>query len=272
MKEKIDKEIYGPWAIITGASSGIGREFAKQLAQNGINLVLVARREAVLIAHAKELAQKFNIQYRVVQADLKQADFIDHLTDVTNALEIGLLVSNAGSATPGNFFTLEEQQLLENINLNAIAHFRLVHHYGKKMMARNRGGLLLVSAMGAAGGLPYMANDAASKAYVLSLGRGLNAEYAKRGVHTTVIMPGPTETPVLSQLGFDAMPLKAQPVDACVSEALRALKTNRPALVTGTVNRLIDKLTPLPLSHKIMGTVLLNGLKRPKPVQIETVG
>lgn len=264
MTQTIDKAVYGPWAVITGASSGIGKEFARQLAISGIHLVLVARRQSALEQLATELADKYNIDYRIVTADLKRPDSIDSLISVTEGLEVGLLVSNAGTATPGRFFEMDEQVLMDNIHLNAIAHFRLVHHYGNALIARDRGGLLIVSAMGAPGGLPYMANDAASKAYALSLGRGLHAEYAKTGVHTTVILPGPTETPVLAQLGFDAVPIKAQSVEACVAEALAALKKNRPALVTGRLNRMMNTLTPTRISQMIMGRVLSNGLTKTK--------
>src|SRR6266436_8942527 len=93
----IDKTQFGPWALITGASSGIGREFARQIAASGINVVLVARREALLEELGRALAKEFGVKYRTVVADLSQVDFLDHLAQLTDDLDIGLVVSNAGT-------------------------------------------------------------------------------------------------------------------------------------------------------------------------------
>ena len=101
MTVAIDKKRFGPWALVTGASSGIGKEFARQIAASGINVVLVARRESLLDEVGQGLAKDFSVRYRNVVADLSQDGFLDKLAEVTNDLDIGLVVSNAGTGNPG---------------------------------------------------------------------------------------------------------------------------------------------------------------------------
>lgn len=258
----LEKEIYGPWAIVTGASSGIGKEFARQLAASGINLVLVARRLVLLEEWGEELARRYGVEYRAVQADLTQPGFLDLLEPATRGLDIGLLVSNAGTGVPGEFFSIPEEALLGIVDLNAVAHLRLVHRYGRLIAGRARGGIVLVSAMGALQGLPYMANDAATKAYVISLGRGLNSELKASGVHVTVVIPGPTDTRIIDDFGFDRakLPMKPMAVERCVAEGLAALKANRPDHLTGRLNRIISKLLPAAMSRTLNGRMLSAGL------------
>jgi uncharacterized protein len=263
----IDKNKFGPWAIVTEASSGIGKEFARQLAASGIHVVLVARRLHLLEAWGQELARLYGVQYRAAQADLSRPDFIDVLKPVTQDLEIGLLVSNAGTGIPGEFLSIPEERLLDIVNLNTISHLRLVYYYGQQLTNRGRGGIILVSAMGALEGIPYMANDAATKAYVTSLGQGLHVELEKAGIHTTVVIPGPTETPVIEKFGLDTMklPLKPMSVEQCVAEGLAALNDNRATHLTGRINRLLSKLIPATVTRKMNSKMLSQGLIDGKP-------
>ena len=101
MKVALDKGQFGPWALVTGASSGIGKEFARQIAAAGINVVLVARREALLQEVGRSIAADFKVDYRALAMDLSQEGFIERLTRDTNDLDIGLVVSNAGTPNPG---------------------------------------------------------------------------------------------------------------------------------------------------------------------------
>src|SRR5438477_12890778 len=139
----IDKTQFGPWALITGASSGIGREFARQIAASGINVVLVARREALLEELERALANEFGVKSRTVVADLSQVDFLDHLAQLTDDLDIGLVVSNAGTANPGEFLKLDQQLLQATLRLNTMAHLDITHYFGAKLAKRGRGGLIL---------------------------------------------------------------------------------------------------------------------------------
>src|SRR5262245_14795135 len=162
----VDKHKFGPWAIVTGASSGIGKEFARQLAASGLNLVLLARRLPLLEELGHQLENKFGVQYRAVGVDLTEDGFLEKIEAATHDLDIGLLISNAGAGIPGEFLSLERDVLLRIVRLNIIAHLDLAHHFGRRLATRGRGGMLLVSAMGAAQGIPYMANDRGTKAYV----------------------------------------------------------------------------------------------------------
>ena len=159
MKGQIDKERFGPWALITGASSGIGKEFARQIAASGINVVLVARREALLDEVGKAITKDFKVQSRTIVADLSQAGFMENLARGTDDLNLGLVVSNAGTGNPGEFLKINLEVKENLLRLNTLAHLNIAHHYGQKLVARGRGGLLLVGAMGASNGIPYMAND-----------------------------------------------------------------------------------------------------------------
>ena len=143
MKTQIDKKRFGPWALVTGASSGIGREFARQIAASGINVVLVARRDALLTELGRAISQEFDVQYRALAMDLSQEGFIAGLADATHDLDIGLVVSNAGTANPGEFLKLDRQLLQATLRLNTMAHLDITHHFGAKLAKRRRGGLIL---------------------------------------------------------------------------------------------------------------------------------
>src|SRR5258708_28314315 len=115
----IDKTRFGPWALIPGASSGMGREFARQIAASGINVVLVARREALLEELGRALANEFGVKSRTVVADLSQVDFLDQLAQLTDDLDIGLLVSNARAPHPGAFLKIRRSELEKGFPLNS---------------------------------------------------------------------------------------------------------------------------------------------------------
>ena len=233
MKE-IDNYTYGPWALVTGASSGIGEEFARQAAANGLNVVLVARREERLKEIAAELTTHHGIETRVLPVDLAEDGAFEAIIEGTDGLDIGLVISNAGAGNPGPFISLPHDRLREIVRLNVFAHLDLAHHFGKKLAERGRGGLLLVSAVAAAGGLPFMANDSTTKAYVLNLGEALNVELRQAGVNVTVLVPVLVNTPVVARIGLDrvGLPAKAISPEQAVDEALTALLANQATTLT----------------------------------------
>lgn len=254
----IDAKTFGPWALVTGASSGIGKEFARQLAASRLNLVLVARRLPLLEELGRSLAEQYGIDYRALALDLSQEGFLERLESTTRELDIGLVVSNAGSANPGEFLRSDSSLLHQTVRLSVLAHLDLAHHFGEKLAARGRGGIVLLSGMGASQGVPYMANDSATRAYVLTLGETLNAELKKHHVHVTVLLPAPTRTALFDKIGFeaDSAPLPPMTVEQCVSEGLAALSANRPSHLTGMVYRMMNRLMPRALFRQMNGNML----------------
>jgi len=254
----IDKNRFGSWAIVTGASSGIGKEFARQLAASGLNLVLIARRLPLLETLGQQLAQQFSVQYRAVGADLSEENSLEKIATVSSDLDLGLLISNAGAGIPNEFLSADLRELRRIVQLNIIAHLNLLHHFGPKLARRGRGGVLLVSALGAAQGIPYMANDSATKAYVLSLGEALHIEFQKFSVNVTVLLPGGVDTPVIPQLGLNAKTMLIKPisVEQCVDEGLAALNSNRATWIPGRKFRVMAALTPRPILSRMNGRML----------------
>jgi hypothetical protein len=254
MRTNVDRERFGPWALITGASSGIGLEFARQLAAAGLNTVLVARRLALLEEAGHEFAREFGVEYRAIAVDLSEEGFLKKLAEATDDLDIGLVVSNAGTVCPGAFLSNDRDELARLLRLNTLAHLEIAHHFGNRLVSRARGGLLFVGAMGSDRGVPYLANDAGSKAYVQSFAQGLHVELKHLGVHVTVVPAGPTETPVLAKLGFtpESMPMKPMKVEQCVSESLRALQENRSMIIPGRMNRIMKAVIPASITQAMM--------------------
>lgn len=255
---QLDKEQFGPWALVTGASSGIGREFARQIAASGINVVLVARREALLKEAGAEFTREYGVQHRIVVEDLSEENFMDRLATATHGLDIGLVVSNAGTANPGEFLKLNRSDLVRLLKLNSLSHLHIAHHFGRKLVKRRRGGIVLCGAMGAMQGIPYMANESGAKSYVQSFGEALHAELHPSGIHVSVLVIGPTQTAIIEKIGFDpaTMPMKPMSVEQCVREGLLALKQNRATHLSGRINRIMNALIPSSLSRAMMGKML----------------
>ena len=262
MTVALDKKRFGPWALVTGASSGIGKEFAQQIAASGINIVLVARREDLLKEVGVEFSKRYGVEHRVVVLDVSREDFIRQLASATDDLDIGLVVSNAGTGNPGEFLKLDRQLLEETLRLNTMSHLDIAHYFGGKLAERRRGGLILVGAMGAENGIPCMANDGGAKAYVHSLGEALHYEFKPLGVYVTVLAAGVTNTAVLEKFALDpkTMPMKPMSVEQCVSEGLNGLLKNRSRIVPGRLNRIMNALVPASLRRKMEADMLGKGL------------
>lgn len=246
---------FGKWAIVTGASSGIGKEFAFQLAQQGFNLILLARREHVLQDIVTVLTATYNVIVKYQSIDLSQEINISTLERLTQGLDIGLLISNAGDGRMGAFNKIPLENLERMIQLNVTAHLQLSHWFTSKLLKQNKkGGVLLISSTTAFQGTPYAANYSASKAYVLNFGEALNFELKDRGIHVNVLVPGPTNTPGLTE-NKDAdlmshLPTKPQDVGHLVKEGLEGLSKNAPSKIGGMSNRLMYNIMKHTMSRK----------------------
>jgi short subunit dehydrogenase len=165
-------ELFGPWALVTGASSGIGKAFAHRLAAMRMNLVLVARREERLRQLADALHRRHAVTVRVVAADLFAGHFLPRIERATQDVSVGLLVNNAGVATAGNFLDNELDTELALLHINTRAPLMLAHHFGRSMRQRGRGSRIFVLSTIAFSAVPAWSNYAASKVYDLGLAEG----------------------------------------------------------------------------------------------------
>jgi uncharacterized protein len=252
---RMDPGQFGPWALVTGASSGIGWEFARQIAASGIHVVLVARREQLLQELGARLTSDFGVQHRAVAVDLSEGGILATLEEKTADLDVGLVVSNAGAAHAGEFLEADRREMERRLRLNTLAHLDIAHHFGQRLAARGRGGLVLVGAMGGSKGIPWMASDSASKAYVVSFAQALHAEWKPHGVHVTALLPSATETPALADLGLtpEQMPMKPMKPEQCADEGLKALRANVPVIIPGRLNRTMNALVPDSVVRNMMG-------------------
>lgn len=263
---------FGPWAIVTGANSGIGAAFANRLAAEGYNIALVGRRDAVLQKAADGLAKTHAVKTRSVVVDLSDANFLSQIVAKTKDLDIGLLVSNAGDAAMGALLRVKLSQLTHMLRLNTQSHLELVHHFGRLFEKRGKGGIVLVSSTAGLQGTPYVGNYAGAKAYLLNLGMALNYEMKNTGVNVTVVLPGPTKTPGL--LEKPAIPLHTLPApqmkpDTVAKIGLQALAKNKPFVIAGVMNRVMANIGVL--IGKVMGRNMWGGLMKgivPKELKV----
>jgi short-subunit dehydrogenase len=222
---------YGPWAVVTGASSGIGRALAWRLAEAGLDLVLVARREEVLDALGAELTA-CGVQVRTVAVDLAARSGIEAVARATEALDVGLLVAAAGFGTSGDFVASDASIELEMIDVNCRAVVAVSHVFARRFVARGRGGLLLLSSLVAFQGVPRAANYAATKAFIQSFAEGLGQELRPHGVDVLATAPGPVRSGFAARAAM-TMSLAQTPEEVAVG-TLRALgrrRTVRPGLL-----------------------------------------
>ncbi len=233
----------GATALVTGASSGIGQEFARVLAEYGANLVLVARREDRLKQLADELRTAHGVAVHVEALDLGAPDAAAELHRRTSevGLTVDLLVNNAGFGVYGPHMEIpweREQQLLQ---LDIVALAQLTKLYVADMLRRGRGRVIQVASIGAYQPSPTYAAYAAAKAYVLYFGEALDYELRGTGVHCTVLSPGVTKSEFLEVSGQPLRPfhrMTMMPARAVVESGLRASLRGRPSVIPGLANKL----------------------------------
>jgi short-subunit dehydrogenase len=185
---------YGSWAIVTGASNGIGKEFAIQLAKIGFNVVLVARRKGLLEELSDQLENSYGIKSLPINLDLGHTDAAKILDEMTTNLDVGLIVSNAGFGTSGNLLDSRIDIEKNLIDLNCRSLMELSYIYGQKFAKKKRGGIILISSLLGFFGTPGSANYAASKAFVQSFGEGFHSEMKRHNVDVLTVAPGPVHT------------------------------------------------------------------------------
>jgi short-subunit dehydrogenase len=233
------REKYGPWAIVTGASSGIGAQFAKALAARGINLVLVARNIPRLNELRQDLAARHGVEVLTLKIDLSHPGCIDPLVASCNGLEIGLVVNNAGTGFPGPFSASDLQHEEDVIHLNCVTPVEITHYFLPRMQAKGSGGVVFVSSLMGFQGVPYMANYSATKGFLLNFGEALYQECKGTGIDVLVLAPGATDTPGkdLHPIDYSKLPVAWMTAEKVVDAALKSLG-KRPLVIPGFRNRL----------------------------------
>jgi short-subunit dehydrogenase len=246
---------YGPWALVTGASEGIGECFARALASRGLGLLLVARRQVPLDALAADLRSAHGVEVRTASADVARPDLLAVLDTLAGDVEVGLVVHNAAFSALGPFLDRPLDDLVKVIDVNCRAPLLMAHHFGRKMAERHRGGILLMSSLAGGQGCPMVASYAASKAFEIILAEGLWDEFRPAGVDVLACRAGPTRTP-----SYEASrPRKKVPIMEpmpVVEEALAALG-RKPVVVAGRLNRAVNfvmqRILSRPAAVRFMG-------------------
>lgn len=229
---------YGPWALVTGASSGIGEAMARKLAERGLSVVLVARRRERLEALARDIERTHRVETSIIEADLGDATVPSRIDDLTRDLAIGLVVANAGFGHKGAFVDAPRDELSRMIDVNCRSTMALAHVFAPRLVTRGSGGLVITSSTAAFQAIPYTAVYAATKAFDLALAEGLAHELAPQGVDVVALCPGSTDTEGPRRTGVDPQktPFTMQP-GPVAEAALDALGRSH-IVVPGLSNRL----------------------------------
>ncbi len=247
---------YGNWALITGASSGIGKEFAKYFAREGLNLVLVARRIERLEELANQLREKNRIEVISVCADLTQDDFLSLILEKTGNIGINILVNNAGVGSSGKFEEILSEKEISLVKLNCLAPLILTHHFSKGMIEKRKGAIIFLGSIVAFQPNPYVTTYAASKAFNLMMGSGLWYELKNYNIDVLSVSPGGTRTEFL-RTGKSNSKLIVDEPENVVRTAIKALG-KKPSVVNGVVNKTMIKLSrllPLKCSTRLAGFI-----------------
>ncbi len=255
MASPISKLFENSWVLISGASSGLGEEFAKQLAHQGANLVLSARSQDRLERLASDLMRVSGVRAHALPADLAEPGGAERLCERIDSLGVELdhVINNAGFGTTGSLATSNAAAQGEMVRVIAEATTVITRHFLPRMLGARRGGVLNVASTAAHQPVPYMATYAASKAFVLSFSLALAAEVRGSGVRVMALCPGPVPTGFQERAGIDRarmFRLAILSASETVEQALEAYADGRELCVPGTINRMqtvAAKLLPRPL-------------------------
>ncbi|ARI81073.1 SDR family oxidoreductase [Microcystis sp. LEGE 00066] len=252
----------GKTALITGASSGIGEIFARELAKRGMNLILVARTEEKLRTIATDLYQVYGVRTEVIVVDLSRENAAQDVFSAVEekALTVDLLVNNAGFLNYAPFEQIPLEQDRAQVMVNVVALVDLTHKFIPGMLAKGEGAVINLSSSGAFQPMPYMAVYGASKAFVLSFSEALWAEYRHRGLRVLALCPGPTATRSLVKIFDDGSATSPQRV---VAVALKALEDGRNYVIPGLKNYWLANSIPRLMPRNIT-VQILERITRPR--------
>lgn len=252
------KNRYGEWAVVTGASSGIGKEIALRLGEAGFSLLLVARNQGPLKHLANELKERYATESITLAADLSTAEGIQAVLTESAMHPVGLLVAAAGFGSSG---PLLEQDLATERNMLAVncnAVLWMSHAFGKRFVAQGRGGIILFGSLVGFQGVPYSAHYAATKAYVQSLAEGLHHELHSTGVDVLAAAPGPVASGFAARASMNmGQALTPEQVGIPILKALGRRVTVLPGWLTKVLVRSLH-LMPRAWRVRVMQSIMQN--------------
>ena len=245
---------YGNWAVVAGASEGLGAAFATELAMRGMHLLLIARRAGVLQPVADGLRRKHGIEVRVLALDLAGVDLAEALSDATADLDLGVAIYNAAFVPVARFLELEDDALDQLVHVNVHGPLTFLRTLLPVMRERGRGAVVLMSSLAGMQGSPRIAAYASSKAFNTVLGESLWYELREDGIDVLVSCAGAITTPRYLK-STDRIPPGTMTPDAVARETLDALGKG-PRVVPGALNRffavLFDRLLPRRTAIRLM--------------------
>ena len=247
---------YGPWAVVTGASSGIGEAIARHVAALGLHVVLVARSAERLEMIAAQLTRDQGVRTMVVSADLTTQSGLDRVTSATASLDVGLFVAAAGFGTSGEWTSAHLPVELAMLDVNCRAVLVHAHYFAQRLATRGHGGIVLLGSIVAHQGVPNAAHYSATKAYVQTFGEALHLELAAVGVDVLVSAPGPVHSGFAARAGM-TMSAAVRP-DEVARDTIRALG-HRGTIVPGALSKLLTwslALLPRWVRSRVMGSIM----------------
>lgn len=251
------KKFHYQTALITGASSGIGKAFAYELAKKGVNLVLTARSENLLAEITVDLCKKYGIKAHYIIADLSEANAPEQIFNELKQknIFIDLLINNAGIGKWTNFLDQTMTSYNEMIILNINSLVALTHLLLPKMLANKQGGIINIASTGALQPCPYIAVYCATKAFVLSFSEALHGEYFEKGITVTSICPGNTQTNFAKTANANTKGMSYDTPEKVAKESLNALLKRKNNKIIG-FNNFMQSFIPRLLPRKTVITIV----------------
>lgn len=241
----VDRERYGSWAVIAGGSEGIGACIAMELAQAGINLVLIARKPGPLGQVAAILRQTSEIEVRTLALDLTDPAMLDKVRGATDDVDVGLVVYNAGAShRTGAYIDWPIEDVIKVIRLNVDGQAVFAHHFGGRMAVRGKGGIILIGSMAGNAGSPSVVAYAGAKAFSQIFAEGLWWELGQKGVEVLQVVVGPTATPAMERLGINYHEGEAVTSEEVARQALANI-ANGPVFVMPELRAGFEQLTTI---------------------------
>ncbi len=257
---------YGPWALVTGASSGIGLELAKQIASAGFNVVIHGRNQEQLTHLLHELKTTYTVDVKIIVADLTEAGGVEQLILKTQHLPIGLFIASAGLGTSGKFIDNSLHTEINMLRINCEALMMLTHYFSQRFCDQKRGGIIVLSSMVAFQGVPFSAHYAATKAYVQTLAEGLAEEVKPYHVDVLAAAPGPVNTKFAKRANMQMnMALSPQQIAVPILNALGRKTTVFPGMLTKVLVyslQTVPRWAKIKIMKRVMGGMTKHHVKQ----------